>query len=142
VGGLGGFEDCATSFLFMERVKDMHIDTESGSFEITDVLLQAWMTRFPTVDLRREWPLMVLWITKNPAKKPKNPIRFIENWLKRTHANELRNLEETSKRGAASAERVGSRYGCTPQPGETQEAFNRRVIAASVGSLVSLKRVA
>ncbi len=123
-------------------INDMILDTVDGTFEITDVLLQAWMIRFPTVDLRREWPLMVLWLAKNPAKKPKNPIRFIENWLKRTHANEVKNLAETGTRGRDSAERVGSMYHVEARPGETQEAYNRRVIAAASGSVFRVVRSA
>ena len=118
----------------------MQIATEGGEFEITDVLLQAWMTRYPTADLRREHPLMVLWLMKNPAKKPKNPIRFIENWLKRVQEREVKNLAETSKRGRESAERIGTRFNVTPLPGESQEAYNQRVIRAAAGSV--LKRVA
>ena len=120
----------------------MILDTVDGTFEITDVLLQAWMIRFPTVDLRREWPLMVLWLAKNPAKKPKNAIRFIENWLKRTHANEVKNLVEISKRGQASAERVGNLYNVKALPGESQEAYNRRVIAAASSSVFRVVRSA
>lgn len=120
----------------------MQIDTESGSFEISDVLLQAWLIRFPTVDLRREYPLMVLWLAKNPAKKPKNPIRFIENWLRRTHENEVKNLAETGKRGQASAERVGNLYNVKPLPGESQEAYKRRVISAAAGSVFRVVRSA
>ena len=120
----------------------MKIDTATGEFEITDVFLQAWMTRFPTVDLRREWPLMVLWLAKNPAKRPKNAIRFIENWLRRTHENEVRNLAETSKRGQASAERVGSLYNVKPLPGESQEAYNQRVIRAAAGNVFKVVRSA
>ncbi len=118
----------------------MELRTATGTFEITDVLLQAWMTRFPGADLRREFPLMVLWLAKNPAKLPKNPIRFIENWLKRTQEWAVKDLAEESKRGAATAERIGERFHVQPQPGETQEAFNRRVIAAA--SLSVVKRFA
>lgn len=118
----------------------VRLPTQEGEFEITDILLQAWLTRFPTADLRREFPLMVLWITKNPAKKPKNAIRFIENWLRRTQQNEIRNLAETSKRGRESAERIGERFNVKPHPGESQEAYNRRVIAAA--SVSAIKRVA
>ena len=120
----------------------MKLSTEQGEFEITDVLLQAWMTRYPAADLRREYPLMVLWLAKNPAKKPKNAIRFIENWLKRTQENAVRDLQERSKRGAATAERIGEKFGVKPLPGEAQEHFNRRVIQASCLSLVNQKRYA
>ena len=120
----------------------MKIDTHSGEFEITDVFLQAWLIRFPTVDLRREFPLMVLWLAKNPAKKPKNAIRFIENWLRRTHENEVKNLAETSKRGQASAERVGNLYNVSARPGESQEAYNRRVIAAAANATFRVVRSA
>ena len=120
----------------------MKLDTVDGEFEITDVFLQAWLIRFPTVDLRREWPLMVLWLAKNPAKRPKNAIRFIENWLRRTHANEVKNLAETSKRGQASAERVGNLYNVKPNPGETQEAYNQRVIRAATSNVFRVVRSA
>jgi pyrrolidone-carboxylate peptidase len=83
---------------------------------------------------------MVLWLAKNPAKKPKNAIRFIENWLKRVQADAVRDLAETGKRAQVTAERVGSMYQVTPRPGELQEHFNRRVIAAASMSIV--KRVA
>ncbi len=118
----------------------MQLDTDSGVFEITDVLLQAWLIRFPTVDLRREHPLMCLWLAKHPAKKPRNPIRFIENWLKRTQKQAVRDLAEAGKRGQVTAERVGAMYNVEPRPGEAQEHFNRRVVAAA--SLSVVKRVA
>lgn len=111
-----------------------------GDYAIRDVLIQAWKIKYPTVDFQREYPLMVLWLEKNPSKTPKNPIRFIENWLKKTHATALRNLTETGKRAQVTAERVGAQYKVTPNPGESQEAFNRRVIAAA--SLSIVKRVA
>lgn len=114
----------------------VQIETSDGPFEITDVLERAWQIKYPTADLRREHPLMVLWLTKHPARRPKNAIRFIEAWLKRTEAQERRNLEETSKRGAASAARIGERFSVVPRPGESQEHFNRRVIAACASSVV------
>lgn len=114
----------------------MRLGTVAEDFVITDVLLKAWTTRFPTADLQREHPLMVLWLLKNPAKRPKNPVRFIENWLRKVQEREVRNLAETTKRGAASAERIGERYGVSPRPGESQEAYNQRVIRACAGSVV------
>jgi hypothetical protein len=111
---------------------------ELCGFCISDVLLQAWMTKYPAADLRREYPLMVLWITKNPAKTPKNVIRFIENWLKRVNASEIQGLAAS---GRASAKRVGEKLNVAPRPGESQEDYNRRVIAAAA-STIGLRRVA
>ncbi len=116
----------------------MQVPTVDGEFLITDVLLQAWLIRFPTADLRREHPLMCLWLAKNPKKLPRNPIRFIENWLKKVQADAVRNLAEESKRGQVTAERVGAMYNVTARPGESQEQFNRRVIAAAAGRVVRL----
>lgn len=118
----------------------MVLSTVDGEFLITDVLLQAWSIRFPMADVRREHPLMVLWLMKNPSKTPKNAIRFIENWLRRVQERETKALAETSKRGQESAQRIGERYKVTPHPGESQEAYNRRVIQAAAGSI--LRRVA
>ena len=116
----------------------VEIDTATGAFTITDVLLQAWTTRFPAADLRREHPLMVLWLLKNPAKRPKNPVRFIENWLRKVQEREVRNLAETSKRGADSAARIGARYNVQARPGESQEEYNRRVIRCAAGSVLKV----
>ena len=118
----------------------MDIDTATGTFSISDVLVKAWATRFPAADLQREHPLMVLWLLKNPSRRPRNAIRFIENWLRKVNERELKNMETVAQRGRASAERVGERYGVKARPGESQEDFNRRVLAACAGSVV--RRVA
>jgi len=115
----------------------MRLPVADGEFEITDVLLQAWMTKYPAADLRREYPLMVLWITKNPAKRPRNAIRFIENWLKRVNAREIQGL---ANNGTASAKRVGEKLQIAPRIGETQEQYNRRVIMAAASS-IGMRRV-
>ena len=122
----------------------VEIETEQGRFEISDVLLQAWTTRFPAADLRREHPLMVLWLLKNPANSSssswsgQNPVRFIENWLRKVQEREVRNLAETSKRGSESAARIGARYKVEPRPGESQEEYNRRVIRCAAGSVLKV----
>ncbi len=118
----------------------MKLPTSEGEFLITEVLEAAWRIRFPTADLKREHPLMCLWIAKHPSKTPtpRGVIRFIESWLKRTQKQALQDLGEESKRARATSERVGAMYNVTPHPGELQEHFNRRVIQAAAGRVFKI----
>jgi hypothetical protein len=119
----------------------MHISTsDGGEFEITEVLAKAWSTRFPHADLAREHPLMVLWITKHPARAPKSGVRFVEAWLKREHETAGKALAEGWRAGRLSAEKIGQKYDVKPNPGESQEAFNLRVIRAA--AVTAIRRVA
>jgi hypothetical protein len=118
----------------------MNISTADGEFEITDILAQAWSIRFPHADLAREYPLMVLWITKNPSRAPKSGVRFVESWLRREHEKTAKALAEGWKAGRLTAEKIGAKYSVKPNPGESQEAFNLRVIRAA--AVTAIRRVA
>jgi hypothetical protein len=119
----------------------MKLCTADGAeFEITEILAKAWSIRFPHADLAREYPLMVLWITKHPARAPRSGVRFVEAWLKREHEKAGKALAEGWKAGRLTAEKIGQKYDVKPNPGESQEAFNLRVIRAAAGS--AIRRVA
>jgi hypothetical protein len=116
------------------------LTADGGEFEITEILAKAWLTRFPHADLAREHPLMVLWITKNPSRAPKSGVRFVEAWLKREHEKAGKALAEGWRAGRLSAEKIGQKYDVKPNPGESQEAFNLRVIRAA--AVTAIRRVA
>jgi hypothetical protein len=62
----------------------MQIPSKHGHYTITPDLVKALQIRFPLANVERELLLANLWLEKNPASVPKRPLRFIENWLKKT----------------------------------------------------------
>ncbi len=118
----------------------MKLPVIDGEFLITEVLETAWRIRFPTADLKREHPLMCLWIAKNPSRTPtaRGVIRFIESWLKRTSKQAAAALAGDDKRSRDTAVRVGTMHNVTPYPGESSEHYNSRVIARLVSKTLKL----
>lgn len=65
----------------------MQLLTKSGVLEVDEIAITALRNRYPAADLSREFPAMHLWLLKNPAKRPANGWRFIDNWLKKCRGN-------------------------------------------------------
>jgi len=63
----------------------MQIKKNDGSYYIIGAdTIRALQIRFPLADVERELLLAGLWLEKNPASLPKKPLRFVENWLKKS----------------------------------------------------------
>src|SRR5262245_50868238 len=61
----------------------MKLPWAEGEFEVTPEIRAGLYVKFRGVDVQNELALMCLWLAKNPSVRPKRPIRFIENWLKK-----------------------------------------------------------
>ena len=62
----------------------MKIPTKSGDYEFAPDIVKALQNRFPLANVERELLAAGLWLAKNPASIPKRPLRFLENWLKKS----------------------------------------------------------
>ena len=61
----------------------MRIATKSGEYEIQPDIIRALQIRFPAANVERELLLCALWLEKNPARRPRKALRFVENWMKK-----------------------------------------------------------
>jgi hypothetical protein len=61
----------------------MKIPTYHGSYDLASDSIRALQIRFPLANVERELTLACYWLEKNPASRPKKPLRFLENWMKK-----------------------------------------------------------
>lgn len=51
--------------------------------EISDEVIGGLQLRYPNANVREQLSLMALWLAKNPSRRPKRVMRFVETWLTR-----------------------------------------------------------
>ena len=59
----------------------MKLWTADGEWEVPEDLIDAYMMLHRDAD--KQFAKMVIWLTTNKAKRPKNPERFIANWFRK-----------------------------------------------------------
>ncbi len=101
--------------------------------EVTPEIIRAWVSMY-SIDVQLELCKMDLWMAKNPAyaAKLKLPLRFAERWLKKATKDARRLASVTSiKQPLTERELInlGRQKGLEPRPGESREAYERRVRA-------------
>lgn len=63
----------------------IRFDSESGKFmgELPSVFIRAWAVNYPGINLQQEMDRAALWLLVNPRRRPKNCVRYLNNWFKR-----------------------------------------------------------
>lgn len=59
----------------------MKLWTADGEWEVPEDLIDAYMMLHRDAD--KQFAKMVIWLTTNKSKRPKNPERFIANWFQK-----------------------------------------------------------
>jgi hypothetical protein len=103
-----------------------------GAQEISPEIIAGLKLRYPNVkSVDNELSLMALWLAKNPSRFPKRPIRFIENWLKKSTPK----LAAVPKRipawwqSDAGTMQQAAILGLEARPGEDMHQFRERIRA-------------
>ena len=125
LGGVrGGLPFGSVPFFFRDDPM-LICDTELS----TDVI-RGLELRYPQVIVRDQLALMALWLEKNPARRPKRVIRFVENWLK-SASPRLRSVPKqvsawwTTEAGTLEQGRL---MGLSARPGEDMAQFRGRIM--------------
>ena len=109
----------------------MRIPSADGEYELSDELIQGLSLRYPNANVRDQLSLMALWLAKNPARRPKRVIRFVETWLKRA-SPKLRAVPKVIPAWWQSDEgtmRQAELLGMRAKPGEEMRQFRERIMA-------------
>jgi hypothetical protein len=102
---------------------------ELAGHELSTDIIRALQIRYPLANVERELLLAKLWLEKNPASRPKRPLRFVENWLKKcspkTPLLDLKRVKwwETE----AQTLEMGKSVGLAPRGHETWAEFRARI---------------
>jgi hypothetical protein len=108
----------------------MQIQKSDGtSYVLGTETIRALQLRYPLADVERELLLAGLWLEKNPASRPKKPLRFVENWLKK--ASPRAPMIDIKRARWWSTERstleMGSKVGINPRGNETWSELRQRI---------------
>lgn len=99
--------------------------------EISEEVISGLQLRYPQTNVREQISLMALWLAKNPSRRPKRVIRFVETWLKRSQPK-LRAVPKIipawwqSDEGTLAQAKL---LGMEAKRGEEMRAFRERVMA-------------
>lgn len=108
----------------------MNLPANCGDFDLTDDLITALKLKYPQIDVQRELYLMVLWLTKHRARRPKLMLRFIERWLSKCRPKVIKlSSVGTSQMSEYQLLEIGRSKGLSPRPGEGWPEFARRLQA-------------
>jgi hypothetical protein len=104
-----------------------------AGYELSEEVIRGLELRYPNVkNVRDQIALAALWLARNPARKTKRPLRFVENWLKKSQPK-LRAVPQkipgwwTTDEGTL---RQAAILGLSAKRGEEMRAFRERVMAA------------
>lgn len=101
-----------------------------GDCELSEEVIAGLGLRYPNTNVRNELALMALWLAKNPASRPKRPMRFVENWLRKA-SPKLKAVPKIvpmwwqSDEGTMAQARL---LGIEPKRGEEMRAFKERLM--------------
>ena len=99
--------------------------------EITDEVIDGLKLRYPNTNVRDELSLMALWLAKNPSRRPKRVMRFVETWLKKA-TPKIKAVPAkvpgwwTSDDGTMKQAAI---LGLRARPGEEMREFRERIMA-------------
>lgn len=108
----------------------MKILTVDGEFEFDEGLVAGFSAKYPHVDFRREVSLAYLWTWKNVSRRPRNAVRFMENWLKKRKPELQKMHVVQGKMSESDMLAKGREIGISPRPGEDWVSFGRRLRAS------------
>lgn len=97
--------------------------------ELEPEVLRGLELRYPQVAVKDQIALMALWLAKNPARRPKRVLRFVETWLRKS-TPKLRAVPKqvaawwTSEAGTMEQARL---LGLSARPGEDMAQFRKRI---------------
>lgn len=96
----------------------MILPTAGGPFDVTAEIRAGLYVRYRGVDVQNELALMALWLAKNPASLPLKPLRFVENWLKKSQnkGGAATRKGAVSARGDVGKDALPHRGPYTPPP--------------------------
>lgn len=100
-----------------------------GTYELSEEIITGLCLRYPNVNVREQLALMALWLAKNPSRAPKRPIRFVENWLKKS-TPKLRAVPKIVPawwQSDSDTLKQGELVGVKPRPGEEMHEYRKRI---------------
>ena len=102
---------------------------EIQGYELSTDIIRALQIRFPQANVEQELLLANLWLAKNPASRPKRPLRFVENWLKKCSPKApLIDLKRAQWWATEKATlEMGKSVGLAPRGNETWAEFRQRI---------------
>jgi hypothetical protein len=108
----------------------MNIRQFGGSMYVIGAdTIRALQIRFPLADVERELLLAGLWLEKNPASLPKKPLRFVENWLKKSSPRapmiDIKRARWWTTEKATLE--MGAKVGITPRGNESWAELRARI---------------
>jgi len=107
----------------------MNIPSHDGYFDLTDDLLSALKVKYPAVPVYDEMLKANLWLHKNPARRPKLMLRFLEKWLSKCKIKPVKIHLVNGKMTESEILALGRQKGLDPRPGESYEKFLQRLRA-------------
>lgn len=102
-----------------------------ADYELPDEVISGLALRYPNTNVREQLSLMALWLAKNPSRKPKRVIRFVETWLGRA-SPKLKAVPQKVPLWWQSDEgtmKQAAILGLRAKPGEEMRQFRERVMA-------------
>jgi hypothetical protein len=102
-----------------------------AGMDITPGIVAGLKLRYPNAKVEQDLALMELWLAKHPKRALKRPIRFIENWLKKSTPK----LAAVPKRipvwwqSDAGTMQQATVLGMEARPGEEMHQFRERIRA-------------
>lgn len=98
---------------------------------ISDEVISGLSLRYPQTNVREQLSLMALWLAKNPSRRPKRVMRFVETWLKKS-SPKLRAVPKIIPawwQSDSGTMAQAALLGVKPKPGEEMRQFRERLMA-------------
>ncbi len=108
----------------------MKLPAHQEEFDLTEDLLNGFKAKYPQLDVMSEVYKINLWLHKNPARRPKLMLRFIEKWLGKVKPKDVKLHVVGGKMSEQELLNLGRKHGMEPKVGESWDAFNRRLMGA------------
>ena len=103
---------------------------DNQEYDLSDDLIAGLQLKFAGIDVRSELLLMVLWLHKNPSRRPKLPLRFIEKWLAKSKPKTVKLHIVNGKLTENEIDALGRRLNMPARPGEGYPQWAKRLQAA------------
>jgi hypothetical protein len=105
----------------------MQIYTYAGVIELSTDTVNALKTKFRGVNVDEELAKLHLWLLKNPSRRPKRYIRFIESWLSRSPRKEMPRVVSSWWTTEHGTMEQAQRCGVMPRAGEDWPRLRERI---------------
>ena len=112
----------------------MILPCADGNVDLTDDLIDGIKLRHPHVsDMHSELLKINLWLHRYPTRRPKcrTFFVFLDKWMRKVQPKPVKMHLVGGKMSEAEMLEAGAKMGIAPRPGETWEAFARRLRGAA-----------